>query len=81
MPPGCLGAGRPEKRVTARSGAPQKKCTGLHLPVKRPRNSLEHAIGLHEDAPEAVGVLRVVGAVRLVLVEGQRIGDLVRRRG
>ena len=24
MPPGCNGAGRPEKRVTARSGAPQK---------------------------------------------------------
>ena len=37
MPPGCRGARRPEKRVTARSGAPQKKCTGLALPRKRPR--------------------------------------------
>ena len=27
------GAGRPEKRVTARSKLPQKKCTGLHLPT------------------------------------------------
>ena len=27
-PPGCGGAGRPEKRVQARSIAPQKKCTG-----------------------------------------------------
>ena len=28
------GAGRPEKRVTARSKLPQKKWTGLHLPTK-----------------------------------------------
>src|ERR1043165_3448573 len=31
---------RPEKRVTARSKLPQKKWTGLHLPQKRERNSL-----------------------------------------
>jgi len=36
---GIGGARRPEKRVTARSKLPQKKCTGLHLPMKRPRNS------------------------------------------
>src|SRR6266850_7781802 len=41
MPPGCFGAARPEKRVTARSGAPQKKWTGLHLPQKRERKSLK----------------------------------------
>src|SRR5271154_1821213 len=35
------GAVRPEKRVTARSQLPQKKCTGLALPMKRPRNSLK----------------------------------------
>src|ERR1051326_492297 len=40
IPPGCGGACRPEKRVTARSKLPQKKCTGLHLPQKRDRNSL-----------------------------------------
>src|SRR6266516_3037591 len=33
------GAGRPEKRVTAKSKLPQKKCTGLALPMKRARNS------------------------------------------
>src|SRR5918912_896699 len=38
--PGCRGAGRPEKRVTARSKLPQKKCTGLTLPMKRARNAL-----------------------------------------
>ena len=38
--PGWAGAGRPENRVTARSNEPQKKCTGLALPTKRPRNSL-----------------------------------------
>ena len=32
MPPGCSGAVRPEKRVTARSKLPQKRCTGLTLP-------------------------------------------------
>ena len=38
-PPGCNGARRPEKRVTARSKLPQKKWTGLHLPMKAVRNS------------------------------------------
>ena len=32
--PSRIGARRPEKRVTARSKAPQKKWTGLHLPTK-----------------------------------------------
>src|SRR6266542_2942619 len=36
--PGRCGAGRPEKRVTARSKLPQKKCTGLHFPTKPHRN-------------------------------------------
>ena len=34
MPPGWAGAGRPEKRVTAKSNPPQKKCVGLALPRK-----------------------------------------------
>ena len=38
-PPGCGGAEFPEKRVHARSIAPQKKCTGLTLPTKCDRNS------------------------------------------
>ena len=33
-PPGWRGAGRPEKRVVARSKPPQKKWTGLALPTK-----------------------------------------------
>src|SRR5689334_23721373 len=37
---GCFGARRPEKRDTARSKPPQKKCTGLTLPMNRPRKSL-----------------------------------------
>ena len=35
------GAGRPEKRVTARSKLPQKRCTGLDLPRKPVRNRLK----------------------------------------
>ena len=34
------GARRPENRVTARSKLPQKKCTGLRLAQKLPRNFL-----------------------------------------
>jgi len=41
--PGRSGAGRPEKRVTARSKLPQKKWTGLALPMNRERNSLKMA--------------------------------------
>src|SRR5882672_928194 len=37
--PGRSGARLPEKRVTARSKLPQKKCTGLHFPTKPARNS------------------------------------------
>src|SRR5262245_51638444 len=39
-PPGWSGARRPEKRVTARSKPPQKKWTGLTLPRKLLRKSL-----------------------------------------
>src|SRR5579871_917347 len=35
------GAGRPENRVTARSKLPQKKCTGLDLPIKRDLKTLK----------------------------------------
>ena len=37
--PSRSGARRPEKSVTARSKLPQKKWTGLALPMKRARNS------------------------------------------
>ena len=43
--------GRPEKRVQARSIAPQKKCTGLTLPTNCDRNS-QHAVGLRQLTPE-----------------------------
>src|SRR3546814_5499319 len=39
-PPGCRAAPRPEKRVTARSKAPHKKCEGLDLPWNRARHTL-----------------------------------------
>jgi hypothetical protein len=34
------GAGRPKNRVTAKSKLPQKKYTGLHLPMKPVRHCL-----------------------------------------
>ena len=39
--PDSRGAVRPEKRVTARSKLPQKKCTGLTLPRNWPRNPVK----------------------------------------
>ena len=69
MPPGCTGAVRPENRVTARSIAPQNKCTGLHLPMKRVRNCLEHTIGLQERAPESIDRVGVIRPRLLVLRE------------
>ena len=56
MPPGCSGAGRPENRVTARSGAPQKQMHGAALPDEAGAEHLEHAIGLGQDPPEPVRV-------------------------
>ena len=63
MPPGCSGAARPEKRVTARSKLPQKKCTGLALPRKPVRNRREHAVDLDQRAPAALRRGGVVGGV------------------
>src|SRR6188474_1394682 len=38
---------------------------------------VEDTTGLHEDSPEPVGVLRIVAAMRLILVEWDRVGHLV----
>ena len=53
------GAGRPEKRVTARSKPPQKKCTGLHLPMKA-RAPRQHALGCDEMRQGRLALRRVV---------------------
>ena len=70
----------PEKRVTARSNAPQKKCTGLLLPMKRPRNCLKYPVDLHQRPPEAMDVGRVVGGMHMVLVERNGVDHFVRHR-
>ena len=80
MPPGCIGARRPENRVTARSGAPQKKCTGLHLAYESGAKYLEDAVGLHQRTPESIDVLGVVGSVLFIVIEADRIFDFIRKR-
>ena len=77
MPPGCGGALRPEKRVTAWSKLPQKKWAGLTLPRKPRAELLEHPIGLQQDAPEALRKVRIVGGVLAVLAERDRLRHLV----
>ena len=39
----------------------------------------QDAIGLEQDAPEAVGLCAIVGPMRLILFEGDGIFDLVRQ--
>src|SRR3546814_4231016 len=57
-PPGCRGAPRPEKRVTARSKAPQKKCEGLDLPWNRARNTLNTRSRSEEHTSELQSLMR-----------------------
>ena len=78
MPPGCSGAGRPEKRVTARSRRAPEEMHRAALPGEARSKDLEDPIRLHQHAPEPVRVLGIVSAVDLVLREGDRLGDLVR---
>ena len=69
---------RPEKRVTARSNEPQKKCEGLVLPRIARAKVVEHAVGLHELAPERVRGGRIVARVHAILLERDRALDLHR---
>ncbi len=77
MPPGCGGAARPEKRVSARSGAPQKNVRNALADEARAKVR-EYARRLREDAPVALGRLAVVRSRRGVLVEAHRVRQLVR---
>ena len=52
--------------------APQKKCTGLTLPMKCERNSMHDAVGRHELAPEQVHGVGIIGGVRVVVGERDR---------
>src|SRR4051794_10634575 len=74
-PPRYGGATRPEKRVLARSSAPQSRCTGLALPKKPLRNSSNTGT-IRVSQPEAVRLFRVVGGVVIVVVERDGVCDL-----
>src|SRR5580765_6537416 len=46
--------------------------------ANEPRAKLvEDTTSLHEYSPEPVGVLRIVATMRFILVEGDRVGNLV----
>ena len=72
------GAVRPEKRVTARSKLPQKKCTGLTLPMKRARNSFITRAACNDGLVKARSVFGVVLRVAVVLVERNGVCDFAR---
>src|SRR6185437_13956551 len=49
-----------------------------HLAGEAPAEGGEDARPLHEKAPEAVRLLRVIGGMEAILLEGNRVGDLNR---
>ena len=51
---------------------------GAALPDEASSKCLEDPVRLHENPPESVGILPIVRAVGLVLIESDRIGHLVR---
>src|SRR5580704_7337576 len=68
--PGEAGHGKIE-------AAPKKVRRAAFATKARPK-FFEHAISVNHSAPEAVGILRIVRAMFLVLVECDRVFDLVR---
>ena len=76
--PGTLpvkaGARRPEKRVTARSKLPQKKCTGLALPTKPVRNCLNTRSIWTRACQKRWADPRVIGLVGAVFAEADGAG-------
>ena len=75
--PENFGARRPEKRVTARSKLPQKKCTGLHLPMNDVRNRSSTRADCSRMRQKRLREIPVVGRVNLILAEADRVGNLV----
>src|SRR6516165_8946134 len=69
------GAVRPEKRVTTRSKLPQKKCTGLALPMKRMRNPFNTRLACTRACQNRHTYFFVVLCVRPILLEGDRVLD------
>jgi hypothetical protein len=69
---GHSGPRRPERRLTTRSQLPRPHCTELHRP-RGHLERLEHAVGGHQDAPAVLGVLRIIGGVRVVRVTAKGV--------
>src|SRR4051812_19256156 len=60
--------------------APPEEVDGTALAQEARAKALQDALGLRERTPEAVGLLQIVRLVRLVLLEGNRVGNLDGRR-
>src|SRR5262245_23338166 len=68
-------AGKPRHRQI--EAAPEEM-HGTAFATKMRAELLEHAIALHQNAPEPISVLRVIRAMRFVLIEWDRVLNLVR---
>ena len=79
MPPGCCGALRPEKRLTARSKLPHQKCTGLALPAKPARKRANTGSIAASASRKRSAEFAVVVARARVVGERNRALDLVGR--
>src|SRR3569832_1265863 len=58
--------------------ATPEKMHGAALADEARAELFEHPVGLHQRAPEAMGVLRVVARMHMILLEGYAVGDLAR---
>ena len=78
MPPGCSRRSPPGEPRDGQVGRAPEVVHRTALAGEPRAEHFQHAVGLHQDPPEPVGVLTIVGAMDLVAIERDRIRHLVR---
>jgi hypothetical protein len=78
MPPGWSGAGRPEKRVTARSKLPQNRWTGLTFPTYVVRNRFSTRVDRDDRLEKTRYRVGVVGPRLPIISKRNWIGNFIR---
>jgi hypothetical protein len=78
MPPGWSGAGRPEKRVTARSKLPQNRWTGLTFPTYAVRNRFSTRVDRDDRLEKTRYRVGVVGPRLPIISKRNWIGNFIR---
>src|SRR5881396_495381 len=77
---GSLGGATPREARHREVEAAPEEVHRTAFPEKRCAKLPEHVIRLHEDAPESIGILRIVRSMLLVVREANRVLHLDRYR-